>query len=440
MPWKIATVATIAALLLLSSAHMVVAQEDETYDFDGVADMDPQPVDPTDWMTSENWSDSGADPLPPFGPAIPDFGTRVEIQTSTFGVNAPVIGPGDTAEAFEVRIARFGGEGLLTMTGGTLTTVNSCSMSPFTCNRRLRVGAADVGEGGPAENRYPGTFNLSEGTVTTDSLWIGSGSKGQMNMSGGIVNTRGDLSFDWTFDAGSNLNITAGTINVGSDLRMYRNSSLDLNGGTILIANTANLGFTDANITQTPNVSVNILSGLLQANNALRVQGSVVVDGGILRAGSFNELLSMGTIEINGSGLLQFKNAQESASAVQGLITSGFFTTSSASPLSVSVVDVGGTDYTQVSSASPGLLGDFDNDGDVDGSDFLRWQRGDSPNGVPGVSISPSDLTDWQGNYGAPPLSAVVAVPEPATGVLVLFFSIALLSRAERDSTKSVSR
>ncbi|WP_148075660.1 hypothetical protein [Bythopirellula goksoeyrii] len=435
MHWKFAVIASLIAIAILSSPQRSSAQEDETYDFDGVADMDPQPADPTDWMTSENWSDSGADPLPPFGPAIPDFGTRVEIQTSTFGVNAPVIGPGDTAEAFELRIARFGGEGLLTMTGGTLTTVNSCSMSPFTCNRRLRVGAADVALD---IDRHPGTFNLSGGTVTTDSLWIGSGSKGQVTMSGGILNTRGDLSFDWTFDAGSNLNMTAGTINVGSDIRMYRNSSLDLDGGTIIVANTVNLGFTDANITQTPNVSANILSGLLQANNALRVQGSVVVDGGILRAGSFNEALSVGTIEINGNGLLQFKNAQESVAAVQGLITSGFFTTSGASPLSVSVVDVGGTDYTQVSSAAPGLLGDFDNDGDVDGRDFLHWQRGDSPNGVSGVSVSAADLTDWQGNYGAPPLTAVVAVPEPAAGVFVFFLSLALLSRSTLVLNKSV--
>ncbi len=433
MHWKLSVVTLLVVLSYLAFSQQVLGQEDETYDFDGVADMDPQPADPTDWMTSENWSDSGADPLPPFGPPIPDLGTRVEIETSTFGVNAPVIGPGDVAEAFEVRIARFGGEGLLTMTGGTLTTADSCTMSPFTCNRRLRVGAADVAI---PENRHPGTFNLIDGTVTTDTLWIGSGSKGQMNMSGGVVNTRADLSFDWTFDAGSNLNMTAGTINVGSDIRMYRNSSLDLDGGTIMVANAANLGFTDSNVTQTPNVTVNIMSGLLQANNALRVQGSVVVDGGILRAGSFNEAVSTGTIEINGNGLLQFKNAQESVSAVQGLITSGIFTTSGGSPLTVSVVDVGGTDYTQVSSGSPGLLGDFDNDGDVDGRDFLHWQRGDSPNGTPGVSVSPADLADWQGNYNAPPLTAVAAVPEPASGMLMLLFlGFAPLIRAKRVLT-----
>jgi hypothetical protein len=42
-----------------------------------------------------------------------------------------------------------------------------------------------------------------------------------------------------------------------------------------------------------------------------------------------------------------------------------------------------------------GLTGDFDGDGDVDGRDFLAWQRGESA-----APLSSTDLTDWQGNYG----------------------------------------
>jgi uncharacterized protein (TIGR03382 family) len=57
--------------------------------------------------------------------------------------------------------------------------------------------------------------------------------------------------------------------------------------------------------------------------------------------------------------------------------------------------------------------GDFDNDGDVDGRDFLVWQRGGSPN-----PLSPGDLSAWQTNYGTSPLVALNAVPEPATALL----------------------
>ena len=43
----------------------------------------------------------------------------------------------------------------------------------------------------------------------------------------------------------------------------------------------------------------------------------------------------------------------------------------------------------------PSLLGDFDFDRDADGFDFLKWQRGESPN-----SLSQSDLADWEADYG----------------------------------------
>jgi hypothetical protein len=63
--------------------------------------------------------------------------------------------------------------------------------------------------------------------------------------------------------------------------------------------------------------------------------------------------------------------------------------------------------------ASPG---DFDIDGDVDGADFLAWQRGNSPN-----SGSAGDLAIWKANFGSG-ASTVNAgsVPEPSTLGLIL--------------------
>ncbi len=339
---KLASSASIVVLVGLLPP-LAMAQSDEIYDFDGVADEDPQPADPTDWMTSENWGKN--DGFDPISPLLPDFGTRVEIDESKYGANAPVIGPGDVAEAFGVRIGRGSGEGLLTMTEGTLDLVDHCSLPPSTCDSRLRVGAANVTD--PAF-RHPGTFNLSGGTVTTDTLWIGSGSHGEMNMSGGEVNTRGNFYLDWTFDAGSHFSMTGGVVNVGTDLRMHRNSSLHLDGGTMLISGAAGLGWADSVVAQTPNVTVNLSSGLLESASFLRVEGSVVVDGGILRANSFEDTLSTGTVEINGDGILQFNNAQESVAGVEALSSSGACTTSEALPLTVTIVDVGGTDFTTV--------------------------------------------------------------------------------------------
>jgi hypothetical protein len=67
--------------------------------------------------------------------------------------------------------------------------------------------------------------------------------------------------------------------------------------------------------------------------------------------------------------------------------------------------------------------GDFDGDDDVDGRDFLIWQRGLSTGGP----LSPTDLSDWQTHYGTSGLAALAAVPEPASVALVAAAGTALL-------------
>lgn len=57
------------------------------------------------------------------------------------------------------------------------------------------------------------------------------------------------------------------------------------------------------------------------------------------------------------------------------------------------------------------VAGDFNDDGIVDGADFLVWQRGGSPN-----PLSAGDLETWKGAYGGP---SIAAVPEPAAALLM---------------------
>ena len=76
-------------------------------------------------------------------------------------------------------------------------------------------------------------------------------------------------------------------------------------------------------------------------------------------------------------------------------------------------------DNIEVNAFVAGVPGDFDGDLDVDGRDFLAWQRGESPNGTPGGPVSAGDLAVWQGAYNGGALSAVT-VPEPATLVSLL--------------------
>jgi hypothetical protein len=242
--------------------------------------------------------------------------------------------------------------------------------------------------------------------------------------------------FDWTFDASSELNMTGGTINVGAVLRMYRTSVLNLNGGEILVTSAAELGTQNQlnpMFLQSPDVTVSITDGLLAANGFLQIGGSVVVDGGILRAGSFNESMSAGTIEINEGGTLQFNNAQESIANVQSLISSGFITTSSPQGTAgfvIEVVDVNGTNFTQVAFGASGIPGDYNGDGTVDAADYTVFRdhlganfdlTNENPAATtPGV-VDQEDYNFWRSRFGSAGSGAdapMAAVSEPSSWIL----------------------
>jgi hypothetical protein len=72
---------------------------------------------------------------------------------------------------------------------------------------------------------------------------------------------------------------------------------------------------------------------------------------------------------------------------------------------------------------SGNLGGDFDFDGDVDGADFLVWQRGF------GTTHSATTLATWKANFGATSASAALqGVPEPHAAVLAAMAALIGLS------------
>lgn len=83
-------------------------------------------------------------------------------------------------------------------------------------------------------------------------------------------------------------------------------------------------------------------------------------------------------------------------------------------------------DDVSLAPAIDASLGDFDFDGDVDGDDFLVWQRTDGTGAA---------LNNWQLNYGstATSLTAASAVPEPSHLTLVIISC--LLAAQKRDRT-----
>jgi hypothetical protein len=98
----------------------------------------------------------------------------------------------------------------------------------------------------------------------------------------------------------------------------------------------------------------------------------------------------------------------------------------------------------------PALAGDFDADGDVDGNDFLLWQRGlGTPPLVAGAShgdadgdrdVDAADLGLWSGNFGqgggegGGEIAAAVTAPVLADDEWILASGDAAASRGEKSS------
>lgn len=94
--------------------------------------------------------------------------------------------------------------------------------------------------------------------------------------------------------------------------------------------------------------------------------------------------------------------------------------------------------------AAAGLAGDFDVDGDVDGADFLVWQRTLGTAGAPGTfpaadgsldgSVNAADLAIWRAGYGRVvmvPLESGLtgaSVPEPCGAALMAIVAASVLA------------
>ncbi len=185
--------------------------------------------------------------------------------------------------------------------------------------------------------------------------------------------------------------------------------------------------FDNVNITGTfsPGLSPAILS---VGNMDFSPTSTLVMElGGTTPGSGYDQLQSSGTLTLGGTLQISLLNGfvPSPGQSFEFLMADDLLGSFS----SVQLPSLPGLNW-DVSQLATGMLsvalpGDFDLDGDVDGRDFLIWQRGGSPN-----QLSASDLADWKGNYGPGSLRAAsVAVPEPATGILLLLTVIVFFKR-----------
>jgi hypothetical protein len=134
-----------------------------------------------------------------------------------------------------------------------------------------------------------------------------------------------------------------------------------------------------------------------------------------------DQFLSIETVSANNNDLLLYRAYLGRTEVIGGTPIEVFIDDWSTSVGGAIRTWYDGVGYALVS--EPGIPGDFDNDGDVDGRDFLVWQR----------NPTVGDLADWQANYGTNgTLSSNITVPEPAAGLLLALGLLAMQTLSAR--------
>jgi T5SS/PEP-CTERM-associated repeat protein len=158
----------------------------------------------------------------------------------------------------------------------------------------------------------------------------------------------------------------------------------------------------------------------------VRVDGGINLLGGKLEVSLLNGFLPSST------------DAFQVMSSLTGVFAGSFANIASGQRLATSdglgsfLVSYGpGSPQVVLSAFQIGIPGDFDHDGDVDGRDFLVWQRGGSPN-----PLSSADLALWRANFGTGgAATAAGAVPEPR-GEWLALAAIALACASRRSKSR----
>lgn len=265
--------------------------------------------------------------------------------------------------------------------------------------------------------------------------------------------------------------LTSGTdsraLTVGLDTNT---ATAGLRSGTVTINNLdittdggAGRGNNDGN--DTIDVSLNVLSHanpsftLASDENVLNLDFGTVTMGSVVPAFEFeisnlietagftagldlDSIVSAGDVSALTTSLTAFSSlaAGSTNSFLASIDTSAEGTFSASYTLNFSDEDLpGATGLGAMTLTLSGIVeaaavetGDFDGDGDIDGRDFLVWQRGESFD-----PFSSSDLELWQAEYDAPPVVASVAVPEPSS-VLCLLVLAGLSGSSRRRSSLSL--
>jgi T5SS/PEP-CTERM-associated repeat protein len=368
-------------------------------------------------------------------------------------------------------VAAFGeSNGIVNQTGGTIVAGDGVFVG------RDAVGVWNISGGSVSNTNFDfvlgnfsdasnGTVNQTGGTVDAGvNIVVGRDGTGLYNLSGGTASALNVFLGDFDTSHGT-MKITGGALALGGNLNVggplasnappdgvrtgTEGQAAGANGTLIVSGNTATIDVggnflanpadktrppADAN---TSTLAFEIFSGA--GTSLIDVVGVADLDGAVIdldlmggftpTVGATFDLLTASSFGSTGTGTTQnsgtgvgFSLASEDSGAFSlAVVAGGNGAILRATFLGASVNDA-----------------DFDNDDDVDGADFLIWQRnlGTGTTNLQGdangdSAVNAADLTIWKGDFGqgTPAAAAVGAIPEPSSVLLIGVGLVALAIR-----------
>ena len=327
------------------------------------------------------------------------------VGHQTEGIGLVTQSAGTVSVANELAVGRFG-QGEYRMSGGLLTVSNDLSVAKHTGSSGNFIqtgGRVVVGH----DLRFPldatiGTYHLEAGELDVSAGTVQAGlNPSSFNFTGGTLHV-GTFDGDLTNQGGTLApGDDIGTTTIAGDYTQEAAGSLEIEIGGSLSGTT----FDFVDVTGVADFAGDLLLSMIDGFAPATTDLFTIFDAGVL-LGSLDNVLSGERLDtVDGSGSFLVNYGSSSTFDPSQIVLSDF-------------------------QAASGLLGDFDFDADIDGSDFLSWQRGESPD-----PLSANDLADWQANFGAEAgsFASSQTVPEP-TSLALLAISLLLGQTVVRHS------
>ena len=341
--------------------------------------------------------------------------------------------------------------GLLELTGGTITGLTSLAVPT---NGEFRAsGVQSVRVTGAAGSTITATGNLTLGNATAVN---GFGTQGTLQIGANTVTLldSNDVVFDSLSLATLGSGGSPGTLSAANGLTLDFGGNLTGFGTVTTPNNVTKPLINNGHITGNSGSQRITLPGYVKGagtfspglSPALTIVGSITLTptntlimelGGMSRGGQYDAIDASGTLGLGGVMNVTLIDGFNPAAGhtfdlFDWATLSGTFATLNLPSLAAGLAwDMSQLYSTGVLSvASPGFQeADFDEDGDVDGDDLVRWRnnfgtgtthmQGDADGDADADGV---DFLTWQRQLGSPPsVVATAAVPEPTTLALTLF-------------------